>query len=53
MRYVFELSLAVANIIRQVVKNIQLSSCDGLSFPFLVTWLFGASRGLRTSLTPR
>ncbi|BEI88950.1 uncharacterized protein CcaverHIS019_0203120 [Cutaneotrichosporon cavernicola] len=25
----------------QVIKNWQLGSCDGLSFPFLVTWLFG------------
>ncbi|CAK9779838.1 hypothetical protein CC85DRAFT_286243 [Cutaneotrichosporon oleaginosum] len=25
----------------QVIKNWQLGSCDGLSFPFLITWLFG------------
>ncbi|TXT03855.1 hypothetical protein VHUM_04332 [Vanrija humicola] len=25
----------------QVVKNYQLKSCDGLSLPFLVNWLFG------------
>lgn len=32
-----------ANTRRQVIKNYQLASCDGLSFPFLVTWLFGMS----------
>lgn len=26
---------------RQVVKNISLQSCEGLSLPFLVNWLFG------------
>ncbi|WOO84374.1 Lysosomal amino acid transporter 1 [Vanrija pseudolonga] len=25
----------------QVIKNYQLKSCDGLSLPFLVNWLFG------------
>ena len=30
----------------QVVKNYRLQSCEGLSLPFLVTWLFGESRAV-------
>ena len=26
---------------RQVVKNVTLQSCEGLSLPFLINWLFG------------
>jgi len=28
---------------RQVVKNVSLQSCEGLSLPFLINWLFGMS----------
>lgn len=41
--------VVITNNPRQVIKNYQLGSCDGLSFPFLVTWLFGTSGLARLS----
>lgn len=37
--------------LRQVVKNWQLQSCDGLSLPFLINWLVGALQCLCVLLT--
>ncbi|KAL7423989.1 hypothetical protein Q5752_001574 [Cryptotrichosporon argae] len=36
----------------QVLKNIQLQSCEGLALPFLCNWLFGTPLSRRITHTP-